>query len=403
MSLSGKTVLLGVTGGIAAYKAVEVASRLVKLGARLHVLMTPAATQMVAPLTFQAISGQPVFTELLGPQTLGHVDHVELSHRADLYIVAPATADAIAHLAYGFADNVVNTVALGVTCPRLLCPAMETNMWQHPLTQRNVATLGAIGWQVLPPEGGRLASGRTGAGRLPEPATIVEVAQGLFRPKDLTGRKVLVNAGATQENFDPVRFFTNRSTGKMGYAIARAARDRGAEVVLVTGPTFLTPPSGVEVVPIETCLQLQAACEAHFDAADVTIGAAAPADYRPATYSDEKIKKQGDEALVLELVQNPDVIAGLGQRKRPGQVLIGFAAETQNLISHAQGKIRKKNLDMIVANDVKAPGSGFGTDTNQVVLIGRDLEPVYLPLLPKEEVAHAILDWAVARLPENPA
>ncbi|MFZ5816717.1 MAG: bifunctional phosphopantothenoylcysteine decarboxylase/phosphopantothenate--cysteine ligase CoaBC [Bacillota bacterium] len=395
--LQGKTVLLGVSGGIAAYKAVEVCSRLVKLGASVHVLMTPAATQLVAPLTFQAISGNPVKTDIFGEQVHGHVDHVSLTHRADLLIIAPATANTIARLAGGHAGDWITVVALGVRCPVLLAPAMEAEMYANPLTQRNLQTLAGLGWRIMEPVEGRLASGLMGKGRLPEPAEIVEAALQLLQPKrDLAGKRVLVTAGTTREYFDPVRFIGNRSTGKMGYAIAAAAAERGAEVVLVSGPSALTPPPGVQFVPIETCLELLAACEAHFPLMDITIAAAAPADYRPATVAEEKIKKAGDE-LTVTLVKNPDVIAALGRQKRPGQVTVAFAAETERLIEHARKKLLAKNADFVVANDVRAEGAGFGTDTNKVTFVDAD-GAEELPLMSKTEVSHRILDRAVALL-----
>jgi phosphopantothenoylcysteine decarboxylase/phosphopantothenate--cysteine ligase len=395
--LHGKTVVLGVSGGIAAYKAVEVCSRLVKLGAAVHVLMTPAATNLVAPLTFQAISGNPVKVDLFGEQVHGHVDHVALTHQADLLIIAPATANTIARLAGGHAGDWITVVALGAQCPVLLAPAMEAEMYANPLTQRNLKTLAELGWRIMEPAHGRLASGLVGKGRLPEPAEIVEEAVRLLQPRrDLAGRRVLVTAGTTREPFDPVRFIGNRSTGKMGYAIAAAALERGAEVILVSGPSPLAPPPGVTFVAVETCLEMLAACQAHFAGADITIAAAAPADYRPAVVSPEKIKKAGDE-LTIALVKNPDVIAELGKVKRPGQVTVAFAAETQDLIANARKKLVTKNADFVVANDVKAEGAGFGTDTNRVAFV--DAHGVEeLPLMTKREVSDRILDRAVALL-----
>lgn len=395
--LHGKTILLGVTGGIAAYKAVEICSRLIKLGAEVHVLMTQAATKLVAPLTFQAISGNPVKVDIMGEQVHGHVDHVTLTHKADLMIIAPATANTIANLAGGHAADWITVCALGVRCPVLLCPAMEAEMYSNPITQRNVQTLRDLGWTVMEPAEGRLASGLVGRGRLPEPVEIVEQALALLQPRrDLEGVRVLVTAGTTREYFDPVRFIGNRSTGKMGYALAEAARARGAEVVLISGPTTLTPPPGVTVVRIESCLDLLAACQEHFPKADITIAAAAPADYRPAETAQEKIKKSGDE-LHIRLVKNPDVIATLGAQKRPGQVTVAFAAETENLIENARAKLVSKRADLVVANDVKAEGAGFGVDTNRVVFVDHD-SVEELPLMSKREVAHRILDRAVALL-----
>jgi phosphopantothenoylcysteine decarboxylase/phosphopantothenate--cysteine ligase len=405
--LQGKTILLGVSGGIAAYKAVEITSRLVKLGATVHVLMTEAATKLVGPLTFQAISGNPVRVELLGAQTLGHVDHVALTHQADLMIVAPATANTIAKLAAGMADDWITVTGLAVQSPKLLCPAMEAEMWASPLTQRNVSTLHGVGWTVLEPAEGRLASGLTGLGRLREPAEIVDAAVALLAPgsaetdrrvdaarTDLTGLHILVTAGTTREALDPVRYIGNRATGKMGYAIAEAALQRGAQVTLVTGPSELKAPAGAQVIRVESALQMLEACQANFPGAQIAIGAAAPADYRPAVYHEQKIKKQGDETSIV-LLKNPDIMKALGEAKQPGQIVVSFAAETEKVIEHARGKLQKKRSDFVVANDVTAAGAGFGTDTNRVTFVFADHEEE-LPLLSKVEVAHRILDRAAA-------
>jgi len=395
--LHGKTVLLGVSGGIAAYKAVEVTSRLVKLGANVHVLMTPAATKLVAPLTFQAICHNPVRVEVVKEQT-GGVDHVHLTHSADLMIVAPATANTIANLAGGHAADWVSICGLAVRCPVLLCPAMEANMYASPITQRNLRTLTDLGWwHVMEPREGRFASGLVGKGRLPEPVEIVAEALNLLHPlRDLEGRKVLVTAGTTREALDPVRYIGNRSTGKMGFAIAEVAARRGAEVTLVTGPSTLPEPAGVKVVRIESTLDLLAACQRAFPEMDVAIGAAAPADYRPAEYHEQKIKKMGEQ-MTITLVKNPDVISVLGHSKRPGQVTVAFAAETEKLVEHAREKLFKKNADMVVANDVTAAGAGFGTDTNRVTFVTAEAVEE-LPLMSKQEVAGRILDKAVALL-----
>ncbi|HWI65913.1 MAG TPA: bifunctional phosphopantothenoylcysteine decarboxylase/phosphopantothenate--cysteine ligase CoaBC [Symbiobacteriaceae bacterium] len=394
--LQGKTVLLGVSGGIAAYKAVEITSRLVKLGAEVHVLMTAAATKLVAPLTFQAICHTPVMVEIMREQS-GGVDHVSLAHKADLFIIAPATANTIANLAGGHAADWIGVCGLAVRCPVLLCPAMEANMYAAPITQRNLKTLADQGWSIMEPGEGRFASGLMGRGRLPEPADIVAEALKLLTPRrDLEGRKVLVTAGTTREALDPVRFIGNRSTGKMGFAIAAAAAARGADVTLVTGPSTLPDPAGVRTVKIESALEMLAACLEAFPGTDITIGAAAPADYRPAEYHDQKIKKAGDE-MTIALVKNPDIIAELGKRKALGQVTIAFAAETEKLVEHAREKLVKKNADFVVANDVTAAGAGFGTDTNKVSFVAADgVEE--LPLMSKQEVADRILDKAVLLL-----
>lgn len=397
--LTNKTVLVGVSGGIAAYKAVELVSRLVKLGAEVHVLMTPAATRLVAPLTFQALSGHPVQTDLLAEQRYGHVDHVYLARRADLLIVAPCTANTLAGLAAGAAGDPVTAAALGVACPVLVCPAMEEHMWAHPLTRANAERLRRIGYHLLEPREGRLASGLSGRGRLPEPEEIVAAALQLMAPppQDLAGRRVLVTAGATREPLDPVRFISNRSSGKMGFAVAAAAAARGAEVVLVAGPGSLPAPPGVELVRVETALEMHGAVMLRSDWYQVAVGAAAVSDYRPAVCHPHKVKKQ-DGPLTVEFVRNPDILRELGLKKRPGQVLVGFAAETENVVAYARRKLQEKNLDLIVANNVAEEGSGFATDTNRVTLIDRTGAVQELPLLAKEAVAAAIWDRVVALL-----
>ncbi|MDF2628885.1 MAG: phosphopantothenoylcysteine decarboxylase/phosphopantothenate/cysteine ligase [Symbiobacteriaceae bacterium] len=400
-SLQGKTVLLGVSGGIAAYKAVEITSRLVKLGAEVHVLMTPAATKLVAPLTFQAICHTPVMVDVMREQT-GGVDHVHLAHKADLYVIAPATANTIANLAGGHAADWLGICGLAVTCPVLLCPAMEANMYAAPITQRNLQTLKNQGWTIMEPGEGRFASGLMGKGRLPEPADIVEAGLlllGRAERQDLTNKKVLVTAGTTREALDPVRFIGNRSTGKMGFAIAAAAAARGADVTLVTGPSTLPDPAGVKVIKIESALEMLAACQEAFPGADITIAAAAPADYRPLEYHDQKIKKAGDE-MTIQLVKNPDIIAELGTHKAPGQITVAFAAETERVIEHAREKLIKKKADFVVANDVTAAGAGFGVDTNKVSFITPGSVDE-LPLMTKQEVADRILDKAVLLLGER--
>lgn len=392
-------ILVGVSGGIAAYKAVEVVSRLVKLGAEVHVLMTAAATRLVAPLTFQALSGHPVQTDLLGEQRYGHVDHVYLARRADLLVVAPCTANTLANLAHGHAGDPVTVAALGSTGPVLICPAMEEHMWAHPLTQANAQRLRQIGYRLMEPREGRLASGLIGRGRLPEPEEIVAEALTLLNPAppDLAGRKVLVTAGATREPLDPVRFISNRSTGKMGFAVAANAAARGAQVVLVAGPGNLLAPPGVELVRVETALEMHAAAMARAEWFDVAVGAAAVSDYRPAAYHGQKVKKQ-DGPLVVEFVRNPDILMELGRRKRPGQVLVGFAAETTDVLAYARRKLQEKNLDLMVANDVTAAGAGFAADTNRVTLMDRSGGVQDLPLMSKDAVAAAIWDRVVALL-----
>ena len=397
--LSGRKVLIGVTGGIAAYKAVEVVSRLRQLGADVHVAMTDAATRLVAPLTFQAMSGNPVVTDLLGEPKRWPVEHVFLARDTALYIVAPATAHTIARLATGMADDYVGALALSVQCPVLVAPAMETHMWHHPQTAANVRRLQELGYRVMEPGEGRLASGFSGTGRMPEPESIVQRALALLVPaQDLAGAAVLVTAGATREPLDPVRYLTNHSSGKMGYALAAVAAERGAAVTLVSGPTNLAPPPGVQLIGVETALQMYDACLAAAATAQAVVAAAAVADYRFAEVHAHKVKKSG-ETLTVDLVRNPDILAELGRRKRDGQVLVGFAAETQAMLENARQKLAAKNLDLICANDVTAPGAGFGVQTNVVTLIDRDGGVESLPLLSKHEVAARIWDRVAAQLP----
>lgn len=387
VGLTGKRVILGVSGSIAAFKAVALASDLVKVGAVVDVIMTPAATRFVQPLSFEAIVQRPVLVDLFAETTPG-IAHVSVGIEADALIVAPATADCLAGLALGLAHDALLTTALSFRGPILLAPAMETRMYEHPATQTNLDLLKKRGAWIVEPEVGRLASGRSGRGRMAEPSAIVlALGEALARTGDLAGRRVVVTAGGTQEPIDPVRFVGNRSSGKMGYAIAEAARDRGADVHLVTAPTTVPVPGGVEVTRIETALEMKRAVEEAVEKADVIIMAAAVADYRVAEVAENKIKR-GDDELVLRLVPNPDIIASLASRRL---VKVGFAAETDDLVENAQRKLQRKGLDLIVANDVSRPGSGFGTDTNQVSLIDA-AGAVELPLLTKREVADRVLD-----------
>jgi phosphopantothenoylcysteine decarboxylase / phosphopantothenate---cysteine ligase len=388
--LRGKNVVLGVTGSIAAFKAVALASELVKAGALVDVVMTRAAQHFVTPLSFGAITHRSVVTDMFEITSELTIGHVTLGQRADALVVAPASADAIARLALGLADDPLGTTALATRAPLLVAPAMEPTMFAHPATQANLATLRGRGATIVGPAVGRLASGREGAGRMVEPSDIVAaLATLLGRQRDFAGKRVVVTAGGTREPIDPVRYIGNRSSGKMGYAIAEAARDRGAEVTLITGPSSLAPPTGVRVVGIESARDLEQAVRSEVTNADVLIMAAAVADYRVERPADQKIKKEdGNNHLTLHLIPNPDILAGLAD---VNIVKVGFAAETEDLIAHARSKLERKKVDMIVANDVSAPGSGFGTDTNQVVLLTRD-GASELPLLPKRAVADHILD-----------
>ena len=395
--LRDRVVVLGVSGSIAAYKAVDLASRLVKAGAKVDVVMTAAATKFVTPLCFGSITHRPVVDDLWDRHSEMAVEHVGLAKRATAVLVAPATADLIAKLAMGFADDPLLTTLLDTRAPIVVAPAMEHDMYTAPVTQENIARLRARGVVFVEPEEGRLASGLSGRGRLADPEVILStLRQVLARDGDLAGCRVVVTAGGTQEPIDPVRLITNRSSGKMGYAVAEAARDRGAAVTLITTPVALAPPHGTEVVPVDTALSMLAAVEESVRGADALVMAAAVADYRVATPAERKIKKRGAaaEALTIELVANPDILASVAGPA----VRVGFAAETDDLLANAADKLRRKGLDLIVANDVTGEGAGFGSDTNRVVLLSRDGQPEELPVLLKREVADALLDRVAALL-----
>ncbi len=390
-ALAQRRVAVGVCGGIAAYKVLTVASRLVQSGATVDVLMTEAAPRFVAPLSFQALTHRPVHTDPWAMTEQGEIGHIAIAEAIDLLLVAPATAHTLAGLAHGLAGDAVTLTALATRAPVLLAPAMDGGMFEHPATQANLRLLRQRGCSVVGPEPGRLASGLTGLGRLAEPEAILEaMARILTRRSDLAGLRVVVTAGGTQEPLDPVRFLTNRSSGKMGYAIAEAAAERGATVILVSAPTALTTPPGVTRVDIQTVRQLRDALHAHLAEADVIIQAAAVSDYRVEHPAADKIKREGSD-LTVRLVENPDVIAEIGALPEH-PILVGFAAETSNLMENAQRKLERKNLDLNVLNDVSAPGSGFGAETNQVTILSRTAEPLALPLLPKREVADRLLD-----------
>lgn len=392
MTLEGKNVVLGVTGGIAAYKACELTSRLRKAGAQVYVVMTKNACQFVAPLTFETLSNHPVVTDTFARPSTWEVEHIALAKRADVFVIAPATANILAKMAHGIADDMLSTTVLATRAPVLVAPAMNTGMWENVATRENVKTLSARGVRFIGPEGGFLACGDTGAGRMSEPKQIFDAIVETLNPRrDMQGLRVVVTAGPTVEKIDPVRYISNRSSGKMGYAIAEAAAKRGAEVILVTGPTRLDIPQGVKAVLIQSTQDLLEAMTACCPDADIVIQAAAPADFTPAVVADQKIKKQGDGDLVLTLRQTPDVAAQVGKMKRSGQTLVGFAAETNDVLQNAEGKLTKKNLDMIVANDVTAPGAGFDVDTNIVTFVTRNGMET-LPCLPKKQVADELLD-----------
>ena len=388
--LAGRRIVLGVTGGIAAYKAVEIASRLKKAGADVRVIMTRAATSFVTPLTFREITGQPVAETMWG-EPHHHVEHIALAEFAELVLVAPATANFIAKAAAGIADDMLTTAVLATRAPLLAAPAMNTGMWENPVTQENVRRLTERGARIIPPTVGQLACGTTGAGRLPAPVEIVRVMEEYFaRVQSLAGRRILVTAAGTEEPLDPVRFLGNRSTGRMGFEVAAEAAQRGAEVILIAGPTALATPAGVRRVDVRSARDMHAAVLAEYDAVDAVIKAAAVADYRPAETSEHKIKKSDGE-LTLTLTRNPDILYELGQKKKH-QILVGFAAETQNVAEYAQGKLRKKNLDFIVANNVAEKDAGFGVPTNHVWIFFADGRTEDHPLMAKSALAGVILD-----------
>ncbi len=391
--LKGKTVLLGVTGGIAAYKAAALASALVKQHAAVEVVMTSHATQFVTPLTFEQLTGRRTMVDTFDRNFSHQVEHIALADRTDLVIIAPATANVCAKLAHGLADDMLTTTVLACRCSKLIAPAMNTHMYENPVTQDNLEILRKYGWEVIEPASGRLACGAVGKGKMPEPEELVQhILRRLALPRDLAGKKVLVTAGPTRESLDPVRYLTNHSTGKMGYALATMAMLRGAEVTLVTGPTSIAPPPFVKVVPIRSAQDMFEAVTAEAPQMDYIFKAAAVADYTPASYADNKMKKKdGDMAIPLKRTQ--DILAWLGQHRRPGQIICGFSMETQNMVENSRAKLLKKNVDMICANNLKVAGAGFGVDTNVITVITKDAM-VELPLQSKQSAANAILDLA---------
>jgi phosphopantothenoylcysteine decarboxylase/phosphopantothenate--cysteine ligase len=388
--LKDTVVVLGVTGGIAAYKAVELLRLLTKAGATVHVVMTRSATEFVTPLTFQTLSMNPVHTELFNLISEQEIGHISLADRADLFIIAPATANVIGKLAHGIADDMLTTTVMATKAPVLIAPAMNVNMYQNPLYQENEARLKAHGYLFVEPARGMLACGWEGEGKLQEPAAIFEAALAALTPKDLAGERVLVTAGPTREELDPVRFISNYSSGKMGYAIALAASRRGARVTLVTGPTCLDAPWGVETIHVTSAREMRDAVLERYASTSIVIKAAAVADYRPARRATDKVKKT-DQPETIELVRNPDILAELGANKG-GQLLVGFAAETESLLENAGKKLNEKNLDLVVANDVGQAGAGFNVDTNIARLLYRDGRVEELPLMGKEALANVILD-----------
>ncbi len=388
--LTGKTIVLGVTGGIAAYKAAEIVRLLVKDGATVRVIMTTNAQEFITPLTLQALSGNPVSTETFSLTQESEIGHIRLADSADLVLIAPATANVIAKLAHGLADDLLTTVLLATTAPVLVAPAMNVHMYAHALVQENMRKLASLGYGFVEPAEGFLACGYEGKGRLADPEDVVEEARATLTKKDLRDERIIVTAGPNAEPIDPVRFITNRSTGKMGFAMARVAWRRGAEVTLVSGPTALTPPRGVRFCPIRTAREMRQAVWEHYPQATMVISAAAVADYRPAQVAPQKLKKR-EENFTIELTRNPDILAELG-RQKGHRLLVGFATETEEVLSNAVRKLRGKNLDLIVANDVTQEGAGFAHDTNIVTLIDRSEQIETLPLMSKDEVAYAVYD-----------
>ncbi|MBI5509751.1 MAG: bifunctional phosphopantothenoylcysteine decarboxylase/phosphopantothenate--cysteine ligase CoaBC [Deltaproteobacteria bacterium] len=393
--LENRQVILGVSGSIAAYKAAYLARRLVEAQAEVYPILTAAASRFVGPLTFSVLTGHKAIVDMWSASEAGEVSHVALATRADLLLIAPATADLIARLATGRADEPLTAVALATRAPTLIAPAMETGMWENPATQAHVRALQDRGVRFVMPETGALASGASGVGRLADVETILEAAVTVLGPRDLVGQRLLVTAGPTREHFDPVRFVSNASSGKMGFAIATAARRRGAEVTLVAGPTLVAPPAGVDTVRVETTAEMLDACRRQLAASTVVVMAAAPVDHRPSTVAATKTKKTAIGArTTVELEATPDILMTL-KPELAGKVVVGFAAETDQVARHAAQKLTTKGLDLVVANDVTERGAGFGTDTNSVLLIDRDGGKERLPLMSKLKVADDILDRVV--------
>ncbi|HIR04909.1 MAG TPA: bifunctional phosphopantothenoylcysteine decarboxylase/phosphopantothenate--cysteine ligase CoaBC [Candidatus Copromonas faecavium] len=389
--LEGKTVLLCVSGSIAAYKIAYLASALKKLKANVHVLMTKNAVNFINPITFETLTGNKCLVDTFDRNFEFSVEHVSLAKQADVVLVAPASANVIAKLAHGLADDMLTTTVLACTCKKIISPAMNTRMFENPITQDNLATCRKYGMEVIDPADGYLACGDTGAGKMPEPEVLLQyILKEIQYEKDLKGKKILVTAGPTREALDPVRYITNHSTGKMGYAIAKTAAFRGADVTLVTGPVELAPPMFVQVVPVVSAKEMFDAVTSRSEGMDAVIKAAAVADYRPKFVNSEKTKKK-DGDLSIELERTDDILKWLGDHKKPGQFLCGFSMETEHMLENSRAKLKKKNLDMIVANNLKVEGAGFGTDTNVVTLI-REGQEEELPKLSKEEVAVRILD-----------
>jgi len=396
--LNNKTIVLGITGGIAAYKAADLASKLTQAGARVEVVMTDAATKFITPLTLRNITRRPVVTDMFELASEYNVEHVALAEAADVVVIAPATANTIARLAAGIADNILGTIVLATEAPVILAPAMNDVMYRNSVTQKNVAKLKARGFTFIEPEYGRLASGKIGKGRLPETSKIIEtIEKVLGQKKDLEGKRIVVTAGGTQEPIDPVRHIGNRSSGKMGYALAEAARDRGAKVILVSANVSLDEPASMEIIKVKTTSEMKEAVTGAVKKADALLMAAAVADYQPEIIARSKIKKEAAQNLTLKLVKTPDILSEL----KGNFIKVGFAAESENLVENAKKKLASKKLDLIVANDITRADSGFDVDTNRVVIIDKSGQPEELPLMSKREVADIILDRVNGLLGKN--
>ncbi len=388
--LKDRNIVLGVTGGIAAYKAAELVRELVRAGAKVHVVMTQSAQAFVTPLTFQTLSGNPVITELFSLIEESEIGHIALADKAEVLVIAPATANMIGKIAGGIADDMLTTIVMATKAPVLLAPAMNVHMWENPSCQENIQKLRSRGFHFIDPEPGELACGYEGKGRLAEVSAIVEEIRAILSPQDFARETVLITAGPTEESIDPVRFITNRSSGKMGFAMAHAALRRGAEVILISGPTALPPPPKVKFISVRSTAQMREAVLTNLKNASILLMAAAVSDYRPRQAAAGKIKKSQAE-MVLALERNPDILAEAG-RQKDHRILVGFAAETENLLRNARSKLKEKNLDLIVANDVTLPGAGFEVDTNIVKFLDRSRKVEELPLMTKEELADRILD-----------
>lgn len=394
--LKGKTVLLGVTGSIAAYKIANLASMLVKLHCNVHVIMTKNATNFINPITFETLTNNRCIVDTFDRNFQYNVEHISLAKQADLVMIAPASANVMAKLAHGLADDMLTTTVLACTCKKMVSPAMNTQMYLNPITQDNIKTLQNYGFEIIEPANGFLACGDEGAGKMPEPEVLLDyILKEIACEKDMAGMKVLITAGPTQESLDPVRYITNHSTGKMGYALASCAMLRGAKVTLVTGPTNLKRPPFVNVIEIKSAKEMFDAVTSYGDEQDVIIKAAAVADYTPAVVSEEKVKK-ADGELQIDLKRTQDILKHLGEHKKPNQFLCGFSMETENMLENSRKKLTKKNLDMIVANNLKVAGAGFGTDTNVVTIITKD-EELQLDIMSKTDVANCILDEIMNR------